>query len=577
MAKISLTIDGKKITVNKGTTVLEAAKQAGIYIPTLCYYEGLPPQSECRLCIVEVEGMRGLPASCTLPAQDGMVVNTRSKRVIDARKFILQLLLCSHPADCKTCEKHGRCEFQSLLYEYGMRDYKYEMRDKRHFIDKSSPAIERDLDKCILCGRCVRVCRDIQTVGVYSFAKRGLNSVVTTAYDKPISETPCVSCGQCTIVCPTGAISERESINEVWNALHSGKHVICQIAPSVRVSIGEMFGLPPGRIVTGKTVAALRRLGFHKVFDTNFGADLTIMEEAHELAEKVEKGLPLLSSSCCPAWIDFIEHFYPDLLSYLSTCKSPMQMFGAIAKTYYAEKNSLKPEDIVLVSIMPCTAKKFEAARPEMCASGVRDVDFVLTTREAARMMMEVGIHLPSLKPEPFDEPLGISTGAAALFGATGGVTEAALRTAYEIATGKELKQLDFKQVRGFEFVRQATVDFDGRKVKVAIANTLGGARKILEELRAGNWAYDFVEVMACRGGCIGGGGQPIPPRELRLKVIKERAKAIYRVDRSLPIRKSHENPAIKKLYEEFLVKPLGEKSMKLLHTTYTPKKGYGL
>ncbi len=574
--KVTLSINGKKVTVREGTTVLEAAKTAGIYIPTLCHYEGLPPQSECRLCLVELKGA-GLRASCTLPVQEGMDVSTHSKRVLDARIFMLQLLLCSHPGDCKTCEAHGGCELQELLYEHGIRHYDYPMRSRQHGIDISSPAIKRDLDKCVLCGRCVRVCRDVQTVGVYSFMNRGLASAVTTAYNKPVFSTQCVSCGQCTIVCPTGALSERESIPEVWNALNSGKHVICQVAPSVRVSIGEMFGMPAGTIVTGKTVAALRRLGFTKVFDTNFGADLTIIEEAAELVENIKAGKPTISSSCCPAWINFIERFYPELLQDLSSCKSPQQMFGAIAKTYYAQKNNLKPEDIIIVSVMPCTAKKYEIERPEMRASGVKDVDFVLTTREAAKMMMEAGIHLPSMETEGFDYPLGVSSGAAALFGTTGGVTEAALRTAVEALTGKKLEKIEFKGVRGMGFVRRTELEVNGRKLKIAVANTLGGARQILDSIRDGKETFDFVEVMACPGGCVGGGGQPLPPREHRLEAIAARAKAIYKIDRRLPVRKSHENPAIKKLYEEFLGKPLSKKAHELLHCEYKPEKSYGI
>ena len=575
--KVTFSIDGKKVTAPEGTTVLEAAKTAGIYIPTLCYYEGLPPQSECRLCLVELKGTGHLKASCTLPVQEGMEVSTRSKRVLDSRIFMLELLLCSHPGDCKTCDKHGGCELQDLLYEHGIRRYDYPMREKRHEIDRSSPAIKRDLDKCILCGRCVRVCRDVQTVGVYSFMNRGLESVVTTAGNKPLFSTQCVSCGQCTIVCPTGALSERESIPAVWDALNSGKHVICQVAPSVRVSIGEMFGLPPGTIVTGKTVAALRHLGFTKVFDTNFGADLTIMEESEELVQNIKAGKPTISSSCCPAWINFIERFYPELLKDLSSSKSPQQMFGAIAKTYYAQKNGLKPEDIILVSIMPCTAKKYEIERPEMRASGVKDVDHVLTTREAARMLMEAGIHLPSMEPEEFDQPLGVSTGAAVLFGTTGGVTEAVLRTAYEKLTGKKLEKLEFKAVRGLEFVRKTEIEIEGRKLKIAVANTLGGARTILDAVRDGKERYDFIEVMACRGGCVGGGGQPLPKREQRLEAIAARSRAIYKIDRRLPVRKSHENPAIKKLYEEFLGRPLSPKARELLHCKYESQKAYGI
>jgi len=574
---VELTIDGVKVSAPEGMTVLEAAKKASVKIPTLCNDPWLEPYGGCRLCIVEVDGVKKLPASCVLPVREGMVVRTNTPRLRDARTETLKLILAAHPADCKTCEKHGHCELQNLSSEFNIRDFGYPIREKRHYLDESSPSITRDYDKCILCGRCVRVCRDRQTVAVYDFVNRGGDTAVTPAMQKNMKDTACVSCGQCTIVCPTGSAIETDSVDEVNKLLASGKHLVAQVAPSIRVSIGELFGNPPGTVMTGKIVTALKRLGFNAVFDTNTAADLTIMEESAELLEYVKEGKTRLSSSCCPAWINFIEEFYPDLIPYLSSCKSPQQMMGAMIKTYYAKQKNLKPEDIVVVSIMPCTAKKMEARRPEMNSSGARDVDAVLTTRELARVIKQAGIDFNSLPDAPFDEPLGIGSGAGALFGTTGGVTEAALRTAYEKLTGKPLQKLEFTQVRGSATMREAQVDLNGKKVKIVITNTLGAIRKVLEDLRCGKQEYQFVEVMACPGGCIGGGGQPVPPKEERDEVLRKRAQAIYDVDKSLSVRKSHENPAIKKLYADFLGAPLSETAKKYLHTTYTPKKGYGI
>ncbi len=573
---VKVTIDGFALDVPDGTTVLEAAKRIGVRIPTLCAYEGLAIHGGCRLCIVEVEGTRNLPAACALPVREGMNVKTHSPRVLDARRDILQLILASHPADCKTCDKHGRCELQTLSYEFGIRDFGYPMRDKRHYLDDSSPAIWRDLDKCILCGRCVRACRDWQSVGVYDFANRGTQLTVTPAFLKNMIDTSCVACGQCTIVCPTGALSEAESVTKVRELLASGKRVVAQVAPSIRVSLGELFGQPPGTLVTGKIVTALRRIGFADVFDTNLGADVTIVEEASELVASVKTGRTHLASSCCPAWINFIEEYYPDLLSYLSSCKSPQSILGALAKSYYAQKLGLKPSEVAVVSVMPCTAKKWEAQRGELAVDGVPDVDAILTTRELARLIREEGIDFNALPDSDFDSPLGISSGAGAIFGTTGGVTEAALRTAYEFATGKTLGKVEFEQVRGFANLKEATVDFDGVPVKIAVTHTLGAARSLLESLRQGKHEYQFVEVMACPGGCVGGGGQPIPPREHRVETIRKRAQALYDLDRSLLLRKSHENPAVKQLYAEFLTQPLSPAAHKYLHTTYTARRGDG-
>ena len=574
---VTLTIDGIKVEVPEGTTVLEASKKVQVRIPTLCHYEGTENWGGCRLCIVEVEGWNKTPASCVLPVQEGMVVKTNSQKLLTARKEILKLILAAHPADCKTCEKHGRCELQTLSYEFDIHDFGYPMREKRHYRDDTSPAITRDYDKCILCGRCVRVCRDWQSVATYDFANRGSQMVVTPPFNKNMIDTNCVACGQCAIACPTGSISETDTIEKVQELMASGKHMVVQVAPSIRVSLGELFGMPPGTIVTGKIVTALKRLGFHAVFDTNFGADMTIMEEAAELVKAIKENKTHLTSSCCPAWINFIEEFYPDLIPQLSTTKSPHEILGVLAKSYYAEKMNLKPADIVVVSIMPCTAKKWESHRPELTTEGVPSVDETLTTRELGRMIREAGLQFADLPDTEFDTPLGISTGAAAVFGTTGGVTEAALRTASELYTGKPLQNVEFTGVRGFGNLRTTTVELDGKTIKVAVTHTLGAARKLLEDLRCGKQDFNFIEVMACPGGCVGGGGQPIPPREHREETIKKRAQALYQVDKSLPYRKSHENPAVKKVYEEFLGAPLSEKARKYLHTSYKARKGYGV
>lgn len=572
MTMVNLTINGKQIQAEQGATILEAARAAGVYIPTLCYHPELRPEGACRLCMVEASGARTLVASCVYPVSEGMVVKTNTEKVREARKTVVELLLANHPKDCLCCQKSGDCELQKIAADLGLRKIRFEGGEtKAHTIDCSNPSLVRDQEKCILCGRCIRICRDVQGMNVYSFAGRGFNTIVSTAFEHDLKDAACTYCGQCASVCPTGAIVEKDDTDQVWRAINDeDKVVIVQTAPSVRVALGEELGIPAGSIVTGKMVAALRSLGFDKVFDTNFSADLTIMEEGHEFLDRLQNGgvLPMITS-CSPGWVNMIELKYPELLPHLSTAKSPQQMFGAVAKTYYAEKAGIDPAKIVSVSVMPCTAKKAEAQREEMCDSGYRDVDIVITTRELGRMIREAGIDFASLPEENFDSPLGIGTGAGAIFGNTGGVMEAALRTVADVVSGEDLPKLEYEEVRGMEETREATVTVAGKEIKVAVVNTLGSARKMLERIKAGTADYQFIEVMACPGGCIGGGGQPVPVnREIRQK----RREALFDCDRMSELRKSHENPEIKALYDNWLGKPLGEKAHRLLHTHYSPK-----
>jgi len=574
MEMVTLTIDGRKVQVAKGATILEAAKAAGIDIPTLCHHPDQAVKAVCRVCIVEIQGQRTYQAACAYPVSEGMVVKTNTQGVREARKLIVELILSRHPQDCLNCEKNLHCELQELAENLGLREVRFDRQVRQFAEDHSTPSLVRDPSKCILCRRCVYTCHEVQGVGILYPINRGKDSIVAPAMDKELAELACALCGQCTLVCPTGAITERDDTAKVWAAIADPqKHVVVQTAPATRATLGEEMGLPAGTLVTGKLVAALRRLGFDKVFDTDFTADLTILEEGSELIERIKTGgrLPLLTS-CSPGWIKFIEHYYPDLLPHLSTCKSPQQMFGALAKSYYAEKAGINPKDIFVVSIMPCTAKKFECQRPEMNDSGYQDVDVVLTSRELGRMMREAGIDFENLPEEDYDLPLGISTGAAAIFGATGGVMEAALRTAYELLTGKTLKDIDFKAVRGMEAIKEATVPVDGLEVKVAVAHGLGNARKLMDKLASGEADYHFIEIMCCPGGCIGGGGQPIGTNN---SIREKRIDAIYREDQRMEYRKSHENPVIKQLYAEYLGHPLGEKSHHLLHTHYTPRSKY--
>ncbi len=573
MNTVKLTIDNVPVEVEAGSTILKAAEKAGIHIPTLCYLEGINEIGACRVCVVEVQGAKNLMASCVTPVAEGMVVMTNSPRVRAARRLNVELILSNHKMECPTCIRNLNCELQTLARELGIRQVRFEGIKSEHPVDDSTPAIIRDPDKCILCRRCVAVCEKVQGVKAIAPLGRGFDTVIAPAFQEKLLDVACVECGQCTLVCPVGALYEKDYTNEVWGVLaNPEKFVVVQTAPATRVSIGQEFGLAPGSINTGQMVAALRRLGFDRVFDTNFAADLTIMEEGSEFIERFTKGgvLPLITS-CSPGWVKFMEHFYPEFISNISTCKSPQQMFGAVAKTFFAQKAGIDPAKMVVVSIMPCTAKKFECQRPEMNDSGYQDVDYVLTTRELARMIKEAGINFQCLPEERYDDPLGESTGAAVIFGATGGVMEAALRTAYELITGKTLPALDFYDVRGLEGIKEATVDIEGTKVRVAVAHSLGHARQLLERVKAGE-QYHFIEIMCCPGGCIGGGGQPIPTNT---EILEQRIKGIYQADAEMPIRKSHENPSIQAIYREFLGKPLGEKSHHLLHTAYTPRGKY--
>ena len=573
MGMVNLTINNKKVSVPEGTSILHAAKQTGITIPNLCYHPDQEVKANCRVCVVEVEGSKTLQASCATAVKEGMVVRTNTKKVRDSRKVVIELLLANHDMNCPSCSKNNHCGLQEIAANLGVRESRFENVLKLQEIDDSSPSIVRNQNKCIKCGRCIQMCNKVQGLAILDYIGRSDDVEVKPAFGWYLADVACVACGQCSVVCPVAAITEKEDIEKVWEAINNpSKTVVVQTAPAVRVSLGEEFGMDPGEIVTGKLVAALRTLGFDKVFDTDFTADLTIIEEGNELLQRIKEGgtLPMLTS-CSPGWINFIEQYYPELLPHLSTCKSPQQMFGALAKGYYAEKIGRSPEDIFSVSIMPCTAKKFEADRDEMSLDGENpDVDVVLTTRELAKMLRQAGVDFNQLEEEEYDAPFGLSTGAAVIFGATGGVMEAALRTVYEVVTGKTLESLDFKAVRGLEGIKEAEVDLDGTKVKVAVAHSLSNARKVMELIKSGKAEYAFIEIMCCPGGCIGGGGQPFGGTdELRLKRIE----AIYKADGDLPIRKSHENPAVKQLYEEFLGEPLGEISHHLLHTHYHSRK----
>ncbi len=572
MSEVNLTIDGIKVSVDGNTTVLDAAKKAGIKIPTLCHFPEIQSIGACRMCLVEIEGSPKLQAACMYPVSEGINVKTNTSVLREVRKFVLELILSDHPSDCFTCERNGNCELQKLANELGLKEIHYPGEKSQAKIDSSNPCIIRDTEKCILCRRCVSVCHQIQGVGVIFPQKRGFETIIAEPFGLELKDVPCTFCGQCIAVCPVGALYEKEYIDQVWQAINDPeKLVIVQTAPAIRAAIGEEFGLEAGTCCTGKLSAALRRMGFDRVFDTQFTADLTIIEEGNELIDRIKNNgtLPMMTS-CCPGWINFIEHFYPDLLDHISTCKSPQQMFGAIAKTYYAKKIGISAEKMYVVSVMPCTAKKFEAERPEMASSGKQDVDAVLTTRELAHMIKQAGIDFINLSDEKFDAPMGISTGAATIFGNTGGVMEAALRSVYEIVTGKTLIKVEFRQTRGWEGIREAEIEIDGMKVKVAVAHGLANAKKILEKMKEGDCEYHFIEIMACPGGCIGGGGQPIAPD---FEVRKKRIAALYQEDNNMAVRKSHENSAIKTLYKEFLGEPLGEKSHHLLHTHYARRE----
>ena len=579
---IHLTIDNRPVSVPQGTTVLDAAVTIGIQIPALCHIDlkGTCVKSApaaCRICVVEVEGRRNLAPSCATMVAEGMVVRSNSPRVVRARKTVAELILSDHPNDCLTCPKCNDCELQKLVTRFNIRRMTYQGEQSARKKEETA-AITRNMDKCILCRRCESVCNQVQTVGVLGAVRRGFNTTIAPTFDRMFKDTDCTYCGQCVAVCPTGALTERDNTDRLLEDIgNPDKVVIAQPAPAVRVALGEEFGMAPGTIVTGKLTTALRFLGFDHVFDTDFAADLTIMEEGAEILHRLkaflggDKSVKLpIMTSCCPAWVNFFEHHYPDLLDYPSSAKSPAQMFGAIAKTYWAQKMGIPRENLVVVSIMPCLAKKYECEREEFAVNGSPDVDYSISTRELARLIKRSNFDFQSLPETDFDKPLGESSGAAAIFGATGGVMEAALRTVYEVFTGKTLPRLEFQAVRGLEGIREATIDLNGFPLKVCVAHTLGNARILMDKLRKGELDYHVVEVMACPGGCIGGAGQPY--HHGHIEVLQARARAIYQEDEGKPIRKSHENPDIQELYKNFLGEPLGERSEQLLHTHYFNK-----
>lgn len=576
---INLTIDGKSINVSEGTTILEAARIVGIDIPTLCYLKDIHEVGECRMCVVEIQGRRGFATSCIQKCEEGMIVNTNTPDVSEARSVVLDLILSNHHKDCLTCSRSGNCELQMLAQKYNVQNIEYTGEIKDYNIDDISPSIVRDLNKCILCRRCVAACSNVQNIGAIAVANRGFESHIATAGEKSLANVNCTNCGQCIQACPTGALREKDDTKNVWRELRNpDKVVFAQIAPAVRVALGEEFGMDIGKNVTGKIISALKEIGFDKVFDTNTGADLTIMEEGTEFINRLSKNenLPMITS-CSPGWIKYIEMNNPEQLDHLSSCKSPHQMLGAILKSYYANKKGIEPQKICVVSIMPCIAKKFESNRKEMEVDGIRDVDYVLTTRELARMIKQGNIDFDKLNDGEFDDTLGESTGAAAIFGTTGGVMEAALRTVSELVTGKELEKIEFEQVRGEEGIKKAVININGKDVKAVVAHGLSNAQKIMEEIKNGTADYHFVEIMACPGGCVMGGGQPqhTATEIANTDIRKLRADGLYGIDEKSIIRKSHENPVIKKLYNEFLEKPGSHKSHELLHTKYEKREKY--
>lgn len=568
---INLTIDGEKIEVPEGTTILQAASLLNVHIPTLCYHEDQAVKAVCRICVVEVEGQRLLPAACSTPVSEGMVVKTASPKVIAARKNIMELILARHPQDCLNCSKNGSCELQKIARDLNMtRPNRYEQDIRSARFDDSSPSIVRDMRKCILCNRCVEVCSGKQGVMVMAKENRGFDTVIVPPYGKKLVDTSCVNCGQCVQVCPVGAISINDDTEKVYSQIEAGKTMVVQIAPSVRITLAESLGYAPGTVTTGKIVHALHKIGFKWVFDSDFSADLTIMEEGTEFLNRLNNGgtLPLITS-CCPAWVKYCETYAYDELEHLSSAKSPQQMFGAVIKTYFAKKENIDPADICSVSVMPCTAKKFECKRPEFNDSGYQDVDISITVVELAKMIRTAGIDFDDLDDHPFDSPFGLGSGAGQIFGSTGGVMEAALRTVSEVVTGKPLQKLEFEAVRGLDSVREADLTLNGQTLKVAIVHGLSNVKPLLEQIQEGTSPYHFIEVMACEGGCIGGGGNE--PKTM--KKVRERQRAIYEEDKKLPLRKSHENPYVKTLYEDYLKEPLSAEAHRLLHTKYYSRR----
>ncbi|MGL5315795.1 MAG: NADH-dependent [FeFe] hydrogenase, group A6 [Peptostreptococcaceae bacterium] len=572
MSIVNITINGIELQADTNQTIIEVVKTLDVYIPTLCYFN-MPGSdisnncASCRVCMVSSE--KGLVPACATRIYKGMNIETHSIKAIKARRDVVELILSNHPMECLICDKNLDCELQKLASDLGIREIKYEGEKTNFGIDKSSKSIVKNLDKCILCRRCETMCNEIQTVGVLSGVHRGFETVVGTFFDEPMHKTNCTFCGQCVAVCPTAALTEVNNISKVWDMLYKKEHpVVVQVAPAVRVAIGEEFGLKPGTITTGKLVTALKEIGFDYVFDTNFAADLTIMEEAYEFIHRYKNGgrMPMLTS-CCPAWVNFFENYFEDLIDIPSSCKSPQQMFGAIAKNYFAPKIGIKPNDIKVVSVMPCVAKKYEAARPELSNNDINDVDTVITTRELGKMLKEAGIKFENLAESNFDNPLGESTGAGTIFGCSGGVAEAALRTAYEWLTNERLENVEFKDLRGINGIKEATLNINGMEINVAISSGLGNARKILEDIRTGKSKYHLIEIMACPGGCINGGGQPYNHGDMEM--VQKRYDAMYDIDSKKEIRKSHENPYIKKIYKEFLDGVGSDKAHKYLHTTY--------
>ena len=581
MDMLNVKINGISVSVEKGSTILDAARKAGVEIPTLCFMKEKNEIGACRICVVEANEGRGfrIVTACVYPVSEGMEVLTNTEKIQKARRTTLELILSTHEKKCLSCVRSTNCELQKLCRDYGVEEAAFEGFKPTYELDTSTPHLVRDNNKCVLCRRCVAACNE-QYVGVIGANNRGIDTAIGTPFEVGLSNVPCISCGQCTVVCPTGALVEKDDTDKIWAALADpDKHVVVQTAPSIRATLGECFGMPIGTNVEGKMVAALRRLGFDKIFDTDFAADLTIVEEANELVERIKNNgtLPMITS-CSPGWVKFCEYYYPDMLEHLSTCKSPQQMAGAVIKTYYADKMGIDPKDIVSVSVMPCTAKKFEIGREDQSAAGVPDVDIAITTRELSRMIMRAGINFTNLPDEEFDSPLGEDTGAAVIFGATGGVMEAALRTANDWLTGKDNTDIDFTAVRGTQGLKQATVNINGSDIKVAVASGAAAAKCVMDRMKNGNpdsWA--FVEIMGCPGGCVNGGGQPIQPQYVRdtvdLKAV--RAKALYDQDASMALRKSHESPVVKALYSEWYDGFGGHKAHHDLHTSYVPRNKY--